>query len=492
MLYAHEHFNCNVADKSIERQTSAGRLSRFKCSSVYIAILSLILHSLFQFGNGFVFPFPPPFPGGKKYSIANKEVTRPISYTLPESQAKIIKKLDGFFGVIGPDKTHFQIKSLIDLFMSDGNIQGIFFKSGELTYVKNFIRTEKVEFEEKHGRLPEHMFFRPLFMILHKLRIFPNIEGVANTAIVNIHNKTYALYERDSPYLLDINFNTTQIRTLKKISMKGTSCFSAHSKYSDSIETMDYDVATKSINYHQYDENFKWIRQKQIKTKHMPFVHDFLILKDKIIFVDAPFALNFRNMFSCVLPILLNKMDKTIIQIVDKNTGVVESYVSDESFFIFHYADCKEDDRYISIYASMYDNLDFSDFNIAGKYRILRLDKITKKVSFEKNDALEAVNLEFPIRFENKIVFSNNSGFVVCNELDILKQMSFEDRHVCGEPVIKYIENRPYLIAFMFHKSIRNKGFLMVIDLNTYEMIEIPFLETLNVGFHSIFMDRPL
>jgi Retinal pigment epithelial membrane protein len=427
---------------------------------------------------------------GKKYSIQDKEVTRPILYTLPESQEKIIQKLDGFFGVIGPDKTHFQITNLIDMFMSDGNIQGVFFQQGKLTYVKKFVRTEKVEFEEKYGRLPDHFFFKPMFMLLHKLRLFPNVEGVANTAIVHVHNKTYALYERDAPYLLDIDFNTTQIHTVKKMKMRGTPYFSAHSKYNEAIESLDYDIMTKSINYHQFSENFEWIRRKQIKTKHMPFVHDFLILKDKLIFVDAPFSFNVRNIFTSVLPVLLNKREKTILQIVDKNTGAVESYISEKSFFIFHYADCKEDDRYIFIYASMYDHLDFSEFNISGKYRILRLDKVTKQVSFEKNDVLEALTLEFPIRFEDKIVFSKNNGFVICRELDVLKQFSFEDRFVCGEPVVKYIENKPYLIAFMFHNTIKNQSYLMMIDLTSYEIMEIPFSESLNIGFHSTFIDR--
>ena len=43
--------------------------------------------------------------------------------------------------MIGPDVNTSTITTLYDLFTGDGNIQGIFFDNGELTYTKNFVRT---------------------------------------------------------------------------------------------------------------------------------------------------------------------------------------------------------------------------------------------------------------------------------------------------------------------------------------------------------------
>ena len=187
---------------------------------------------------------------------------------------------------------------------------------------------------------------------------------------------------------------------------------------------------------------------------------------------------------------MLDENGKTIIQIIDKKNANVESFYAKECFFIFHYANCKEDERYIYIYAALYDRIDFSDFNIYGKYRKIIIDKITKKVSIEKNEELEKLNLEFPICYEDKIVFSNNAGFVICKELDVIHRILFDDRYVCGEPVVKYIDGTPFLISLMFNKYLKTRAHLMVIDLNTYEIIEILLGESLNVGFHSIFVDR--
>jgi carotenoid cleavage dioxygenase-like enzyme len=44
------------------------------------------------------------------------------------------------------------LDNLYDLFTGDGVIQGVFFEKGELTFVKHFVRTEKLEYEEKNGK----------------------------------------------------------------------------------------------------------------------------------------------------------------------------------------------------------------------------------------------------------------------------------------------------------------------------------------------------
>ena len=53
---------------------------------------------------------------------------------------------------------------------------------------------------------------------------------MANTAILNIKNKSYALFERDYPYLININFQEKTVNTLNKIHIADFQHFSGHSK----------------------------------------------------------------------------------------------------------------------------------------------------------------------------------------------------------------------------------------------------------------------
>ena len=167
----------------------------------------------------------------------------------------------------------------------------------------------------------------------------------------------------------------------------------------------------------------------------------------------------------------------------------------DEGFYIFHYADYRETDKHLEIYASIYNNLDFSELNIVGKYRKLILNKDTKQVTIEKNPELEKLDLEFPVKFDDKIILRNINnkritGFVVCKGLEIIKNIEFGNKIISGEPVVTYIDNIPYLIGFAFDNKKSNNGFLIIIDMNTYETIEIPINETISIGFHSTFISN--
>jgi hypothetical protein len=173
----------------------------------------------------------------------------------------------------------------------------------------------------------------------------------------------------------------------------------------------------------------------------------------------------------------------------------VEKYYVNESFYIFHYANYQENNTHINIYASIYDNIDFNELNIEGKYRKIILNKITKKVEMIKYHELEVMNLEFPILYDNKTLFrsiNNNitNGFVICEDMKIIKKIEFVNKFICGEPVIKKIDDFYYLIAFYFNISNFQDSHLLIMDLNTFDYIDIPINEEINLGFHSIFIDN--
>jgi hypothetical protein len=137
--------------------------------------------------------------------------------------------------------------------------------------------------------------------------------------------------------------------------------------------------------------------------------------------------------------------------------------------------------------------MDFSNLNIYGKYRKIIMDKRTKNVNIEKNTDIDKYNLDFPIKYKNKIVLRNIynntiNGFVICENLNITKTIMLNNRYVCGEPVIIEIEGIPHIIAFSYDRF--SKGHLLVINMENSGIINIPLNCSLNIGFHSLFLEN--
>jgi len=224
----------------------------------------------------------------------------------------------------------------------------------------------------------------------------------------------------------------------------------------------------------------------------LPVIHDYLVLKDDILFVDSPFAVDIKKILER-MPVMLDKRKRTIIHIVNKTDFSVKQYHYPTGFYIFHYGDYEEfADRY-EIYTSIYDKIDFSSLNIEGRYRKLVIHKESKKVEMIQNPALESFNLDFPIAHKNLVVLRNVhknviNGFVICDKLTIKKELLFKEVEFCGEPAIVELDKCPYILSFANENE---HGLLVLINLNTYKIIKIPLQENIKLGFHSIFIPKP-
>jgi carotenoid cleavage dioxygenase-like enzyme len=373
-------------------------------------------------------------------------------------------------------------------------IHGVFFDNGELTFIKYFIRTDKLRYEQKNGKIPKNNILKILFEVLSNMKLLPKLLGVSNTALMYFDNNTYSLYERDLPYKLDINFKTKNIKTIEKKSINNIQQFSAHSKTNGStIETIDCDIFRNEVRYFELDKNFETIKPHKIKTKYIPIIHDFWSSPNKIIFFDSPLIIDFNNFLNTPMSVKLDETKETIIIVLDKTTMKIDRYNINESFYIFHIANSKENETHIDIYASLYEKIDFNELNITGKYRKITINKTTKLVTIEKNPELEILNIEFPILYGNRTIFKSidnriNNGFVICEGIELIKKIEFVDRFICGEPAIKKIDDTYYLIAFYFSIYNNKDTRLLVMNLDTYSFIDIPIKEEIGLGFHSIFI----
>ena len=433
-------------------------------------------------------------PLGSPFNVKNRELKKKITLDLPLEDLKVVNSINGFYGLIGPDLNADEVDNLYHLFLGDGIIQGVFFDKGELTFVKRYVKTDKIVYEQECGKVLQNNFVQLLFFLLNKLNILPNILGLANTAMMDIKGKYYALYERDVPYEIMIDKDQKDIITSDKKRIKGIRYFSAHSKTNDKenlVETIDYNILTNSVDFHQLDSDLVLQKTVTAFTRYLPIVHDFISTRYNYIMVDSPLYVKFSEILKNEMPVSLKKGEPTFIHIVNKFTGRVRTYESPESFYIFHYAQIEEDENRIMIYAAMYDHIDFSELNIQGRYRKLVIDKYSDKVTIEKTEELENLDMDFPVRYEDKVIFRNIKnkvceGFVICRNLEIVHKIYLENRNVCGEPRVIYLNGIPYLLGFVSN-MINDNGYILLINLRDFTKIEIPIGEHIIYGFHSFF-----
>ena len=431
------------------------------------------------------------------------DVREHINLELPLREKNIIKKINGFYGLIGPNiDMDSNIDSLFELFTGDGIIQGMFFNKGNLTFVKHLIKTEKVLFEEKVGRIPNNFILTMFLIFLNKIKLFPNIMGMANTAILNIKNKNYALFERDCPYLINVDLEKKEVSTVKKVHIGAFQHFSGHSKITSNgnIETIDYNIRNNLVNYYLLTNEFNVKYNIKIKFNYVPIIHDFCSNDDLLIVTDSPLTYKIQNIFTKKVPIMLECTKETFIRVYDKRKKSIKKYAYEKGFYILHYAYLKDEKETIEIYASHYNEFDFTNVNIKGNYRMIEINKVTKKVSLHTNAELEKYNLDFPILFQDKVISRNYenrriNGFVITKDLQFYKELFYENKHICGEPSVIYIEKIPYLIFFNIEFSEETKNynnFLSLVNLKNYDLIDIKVGSNLNLGFHSIFLKNTL
>ena len=184
-------------------------------------LFAIFFHLLYAF---FIPPIKIPtlFPSVDitKYNNIREPLETPIS-TFP---------ITGFYGLIGPHIDYKTIYSLYDLFVGDGLVQGVFLENGTATFVQTLVNTEKLAFETAYGKMPKHMFITMIATVLYHMHFLPNMIGVANTALMTVNNRTFALFERDMPYELAIDFKKKEVRTVGRYNVPFLSTLSGHSK----------------------------------------------------------------------------------------------------------------------------------------------------------------------------------------------------------------------------------------------------------------------
>jgi carotenoid cleavage dioxygenase-like enzyme len=387
---------------------------------------------------------------------------------------------------------------LFQLFTGDGIIQGVFLENGNITQVNHIIQTEKIKYEKKHGKFTDNMMILPWYMFLNKIGMLPNVMGLANTAFMKVKKKIFVLFERDLPYEISLDFKEKTIETVKKINIHSVDHFSAHSTLDGKkhiVYSLEYNVLKNVVTLFHTNEDLGLLKKIDVSTHYIPIIHDSYVLSDSTIFTDSPFYFSFSALLKGKIPVIFNPKKPTYIHEICRKTGNKTTYVSEKSFYIFHYATMKESASYIEIYAPIYDSVDFSKLDIAGKYRRLILDKKTRTIKMEKNPELEKYNLDFPMKWRDSYILRNIennriNGFIICDGLKIKNKIFLQDLSICGEP--KIYDSGVFSRIMCLGYDSENRGYFVLIDPENGDVYKFPLQENVKIGFHSIYTSEEL
>ena len=424
--------------------------------------------------------------------LTNANILNNIKLNVKKIRSRITD-INGFYGIVGPNINVLKTDTLYKLFTGDGIIQGVFLENGQINYVSHIVQTEKIVYEKKHGKFLNNMMMLPIYMFLNKIGIIPNVMGLANTAFISVNKRHFVLFERDLPYEIFINLNNKTINTYKKININDINYFSAHSTFTknEKIYSLEYNVLKNIVSLFELNKDIILTNRYDIKTKYIPIIHDSYVLSNSIIFTDSPLQFSFNSFILGKIPVIFNNKNPTFIYEASIKTKFTKIYSTNESFYIFHYANVKETDEIIEILAPVYDNLDFSDITINGKYRKLILNKKTKKINIEKNEILEKYNLDFPVKWRNNIILrmienKRINGFIICKDLNIKREIYLKEFSICGEPVV--YDNGFFSRIICLGYNTKDEGYLLLINPENGEIFDFKLNEKVNIGFHSIFI----
>jgi carotenoid cleavage dioxygenase-like enzyme len=303
------------------------------------------------------------------------------------------------------------------------------------------------------------------------------------------------LFERDLPYEISLDFQQKSIQTLEKIKIDSIEHFSAHSTYDQNtklLHSLEYNVLNNIVSLYVMNDDLGLLKKINVNTEYMPVIHDSYILSNSTVFTDSPLQFSLKSLLQGKIPVVFNGQKPTYIHEICRKTGNKKTYVSNTSFYIFHYANMRETNDKIVIYAAIYDDLDFSKLNIVGKYRRLILDKKNGQIKIEKNPELEKYNLDFPMKWRNFYILRNVeqnriNGFIVCNGLRIHKKIFLQDLSICGEPKIYDNGDFSRIICLGYDDS---SSYFVLIDPENGEVFKFRLEGKVKIGFHSLFMQN--
>ena len=498
---------------------------------IILCLLTFILNcSCFVFSNRICKPF-------RQFYLKDKFV--PVfdekSIDVKHDSPLFSKINNKFFAQIGSNPRYTEDEDY-HWFDGDGMIHAVLFKNNNISYQNRWIQTKRLQLETK-WKQKMFLYFGELrgfngiiqilkFSLMQQLGFIPNSKGTANTALMNWHNRIFALHEGDMPYELSINYNKLNISTLERLNYPGIYSTTAHPVLDKKRNLLylygynNYDFSYGNFIFNVFDKEMTFLNQKNISLINNGMIHDVAFTGNEIIIPDLPLKYDVTRILNEQLPLFFDKENgKTRFGILNVNLKTDPIWFDfDENFFIFHFSKAyKKLNNYI-IFACVMDNLFMEDFveldNLHNEKHVIRgeirlkqisIDATTNKTEIITNPYIENLGLDFYYNLDFPITSSINDKYVYCtifdaalgyikgyvkinteNFINSKPEIFLFEKNVYGnsEPQTIVIDDVEYLLSFT---NDENKSYISLIDVEKKTIESIEIQTRIPPGFHSIY-----
>lgn len=495
---------------------------------------------LLTMGSSFVFSSNNMCKNKRQFYLRNKfaPVSEEKTISVNHDNDLFNKMSDSFFGQIGSNPKHVENEEY-HWFDGDGMIHGLFINNSSLTYQNRWIKTKRLEVEDKWNK-KIYLYFGELkgvqgmfqiikYSVMEFFKFIPKASGTANTAFLKWKNRLFALHEGDMPYELNIDNANKNISTIGRIQYPSLHSTTAHpviDKHRDLLYLYgynNYDFLNGNFIFNIFNTDMVLLNQKNISLINNGMTHDVGFTGDHIIIPDMPLKYDVSRILKEQLPMFFDKKNGvTRFGVFDVNTLKEPKWFHfDENFFIFHFATSyKVDDKFI-IFACIMDDLfmeDFVDLDnldnekhvIRGEIRLkeIRLDPNNNKTEIIENDKLEDLGLDFYYNLDFPLVSKLDPNFIYCTIFDSaaayirgyvkINTSNFKDAepvvflfdkemHGNSEPQLTIIEDIEYILTF---NNDDEKSYISLIDIDNKNVSSVQIPTRIPPGFHSIYYEH--
>lgn len=279
--------------------------------------------------------------------IGFKGATKPFNKTALTIEGNIPKDIQGCFYRNGAARHERAQQRYNHLFEGDGMIQAFHFEEGNIYHQGQFVQTSKFKKEEQAGKF---LYSGPDSQIQGALPVSsPDDINTANTNIISVDGKLWALWEAGSPVALSADtLQTHGVVNLGENSRFGNKlkglAFSAHPKIDPKGDIWNFGFSPSGhiVLFHL---NAKGVTQNvnMIKTNYKgAMLHDFLITHRHILIILPSLVLDRTKsgFFGAINYDANLPMD---VLVIDKDTLTLKRQYKVAPGFAFHYGNAWEE-----------------------------------------------------------------------------------------------------------------------------------------------------
>jgi len=396
-------------------------------------------------------------------------------------KGKIPEELNGVYMRNGPNPA-FDPTSYTYPFDGDGMIHAIYLQQGRASYRNRYVKTKALQAEQQVGHAIYGGFAHPVIPDFAKLGLEDSTVTRKNGAFIHIirHVNHYlAMSESQPAYEI-----TRELVTLKEYCIDGAipTPFGPHTRFDPAtgdLFLICYQLTPPYLICFRIDAAGKLVNAVPIEKPYATMMHDFVLTKNYLIFVDCPAVLditkrqNKQNMLTWQ-PDLGTRIG--IMSRHDSNQNI--KWLQTDPFFVFHFANAYEQDEKIIIDYVRHASLEFGTSAKNNSWPTLHKLIINLDTHKIKNIQLDDQSVEFPRIHENYNSVPSQFTYTVARDLALLdnSESYFSFRHLIkyntltGKKKVHVFDNKYEVDEAVFSSSLNSKdeddGYLMLYVYN--------------------------